>query len=309
MTDATRERLLLLCPVPADLRAALSERYDVTEDRPTSSTVDPPRLAVTTSMNGLDAATLDVLPVLRMVACQGVGLEKIDIAAARTRAVAVSHTPDVLTEDVADFAVALMYAAVRRTAEADRFVRSGRWSRERMSPGTRLHGKTCGIVGLGHIGQAIARRAAGIGMVVAWNGPNPKPALPYAYEPDLRRLAEVSGVLILSMPGGAGTNGMVDAAVLAALGPRGFLVNIARGSVVDEPALLDALESGAIAGAGLDVFATEPALNPRFLALENVALAPHYASVTYETRTAMIARILGDLEAFRAGRPFLNVAA
>ena len=303
MSDA-RERLLLLCPVPADLRAALSERYDVTEDR-----ADPPRLGVTTSMNGLDAATLDALPAVRMVACQGVGLDKVDVGAAKARGVAVSHTPDVLTEDVADFAIALMYAAVRRTSEADRFVRSGRWTGERMSPGTRLHGKTCGIVGLGRIGQAIARRAAGIGMVVAWNGPNPKPALPYAYEPDLRRLAEVSDVLILVMPGGPETKGMVDASVLAALGPRGFLVNIARGTVVDEAALLTALETGAIAGAGLDVFATEPKLDPRFLALDNVALAPHYASITHETRAAMIGRILDDLDAFRAGRPFLNVAA
>jgi lactate dehydrogenase-like 2-hydroxyacid dehydrogenase len=304
MISPARERLLLLCPVPADLRAALSAGYDLTEDR-----TDPPRLAVTTSMNGLDAATLAALPALRMVACQGVGLDKVDIAAARAHGVAVSHTPDVLTEDVADFAIALMYAAVRRTAEADRFVRAGRWSRERMAPGTRLHGKTCSIVGMGRIGQAIARRAAGLGMVVAWNGPNPKPALTYAYEPDLRRLAEVADVLILALPGGAATNGVVDAAVLAALGPRGFLVNIARGSVVDEAALLDALEGRTIAGAGLDVFATEPALNPRYLALDNVALAPHYASVTHETRAAMIARILDDLAAFRAGTPFLNVAA
>ncbi|WP_376095546.1 2-hydroxyacid dehydrogenase [Roseomonas sp. CCTCC AB2023176] len=304
MPDATRERLLLLCPVPADLRAALSGRYDVTEDR-----ADPPRLAVTTSMKGLDAATLDALPALRMVACQGVGLDRIDLPAARARGVAVSHTPDVLTEDVADFAIALMYAVVRRTGEADRFVRAGRWSRERMTPGTRLHGKTCGIVGMGRIGQAIARRAAGIGMVVAWNGPNPKPALPYAYEPDLRRLAEVSDVLILAMPGGPETTGMVDGAVLSALGSRGFLVNIARGSVVDEAALLQALETGGIAGAGLDVFATEPGLDPRFVALENVALAPHYASVTHETRQAMIARMLDDLDAFAKGRPFLNVAA
>ena len=299
-----REPLLLLCPVPADLRGALGERYDVTEDR-----ANPPRLAVTTSMVGLDAATLDALPAMRMVACQGVGLDRIDVAAARARGVAVSHTPDVLTEDVADFAVGLLYAAMRRTAEADRFVRAGRWGPERMTPGTRTHGKTCGIVGMGRIGQAIARRAAGIGMVVAWNGPNPKPALPYAHEPDLRRLAAVSDVLVLAMPGGPATNGMVDASVLAALGPRGFLVNIARGSVVDEAALLAALESDGIAGAGLDVFATEPKLDPRFLALENVALAPHYASVTHETRAAMIARILDDLEAFRAGRPFLNVAA
>jgi lactate dehydrogenase-like 2-hydroxyacid dehydrogenase len=145
-------------------------------------------------------------------------------------------------------------------------------------------------------------------MDVAWTGPRPKPGQPWAYIAELRALAERSDVLILATPGGVGTDRMVDAGVLAALGPRGVLVNIARGSVVDEPALLDALEARAIAAAGLDVFAREPGLDPRFLALDNVVLAPHSASLTIETRAALVARILDDIEAFRAGRPFVNAA-
>jgi lactate dehydrogenase-like 2-hydroxyacid dehydrogenase len=178
-----------------------------------------------------------------------------------------------------------------------------------MGLGISLHRKAAGIVGLGRIGEAIARRCAGLGMDVAWTGPRAKPDQPWPYVADIRALAERSDVLILATPGGAETNGMVDAGVLAALGARGVLVNIARGSVVDEGALLDALESRGIAGAGLDVFAREPGLDARFLALDNVVLAPHSASLTIETRAALVARILGDIEAFRAGRPFVNAAA
>jgi lactate dehydrogenase-like 2-hydroxyacid dehydrogenase len=178
-----------------------------------------------------------------------------------------------------------------------------------MAPSISLHRKAVGIAGMGRIGQAIARRAAGLGMGIAWTGPRPKPDLPWAFIPSLRELAARSDVLIMAVPGGVETDRMVDAAVLEALGPRGIFVNIARGSVVDEPALLAALESGAIAAAGLDVFATEPALDPRFLALENVVLAPHSASITYETRAALVARMLDDIEAFREGRDFLDAAA
>nr|WP_272874883.1 2-hydroxyacid dehydrogenase [Roseomonas marmotae] len=267
------------------------------------------RIAVTTGMAGADAATMDSFPGLRLIASQGVGLDRIDLAAAARRGIAVCHTPDELTADVADFAVGLLYATMRRIVEADRFVRAGRWSRERMGLGTGIQGKRAGIVGLGKIGSAIASRAAGIGMQVAWHGPRPKPEAPWPYVEDLTELARGSDVLILAAPGGASSHHMVDAGVLAALGPRGFLINIARGSVVDEAALLQALETRSIGGAGLDVFASEPGLDPRFLPLENVVLAPHYASLTGETRQAIIGRLLADIGHFRAGRPFLNVVA
>ncbi|WP_338663310.1 NAD(P)-dependent oxidoreductase [Pararoseomonas sp. SCSIO 73927] len=303
----SRETILALAALPQDLRDALAAEYDVlgAEDAAASDT----RIAVTTGMVGADAAAMAARPGLRLIASMGVGLDKIDLGAARARGIAVSHTPDELTEDVADFAIGLIYAATRRIAEADRFVRAGRWMRGRMSPGTSLYRKRAGVVGLGRIGAAIARRAAGIGMEVGWTGPRPKPEAPWPYHPDVAALAEWADVLILATPGGAETRHMVDARALAALGPRGVLVNIARGSVVDEAALLEALEGGGIAAAGLDVFASEPGLDPRFLALENAALAPHYASLTHETRAAIIARMLRDIAAFRAGGTFFDAAA
>jgi len=304
-----REALLLLCPIPADLRAALGERYDLVEDRPAEGVRPGLRIAVTTAVNGAGAAQFDRLPDLRLLSSQGTGLERIDLPAAARRGIAVAYTPDVMTEDVADAAIGLMYGAARLVAEADRFVRAGRWGKERMRPGISLHRKTAGIAGMGRIGQAIARRCAGLGMTVAWTGPRPKPELPWDRAPTLVELAARADVLILAVPGGAGTDRMVDATVLHALGPRGILVNVARGSAVDEAALVAALQAGSIAGAGLDVFATEPALDPRFLALDNVVLAPHSASITQETRAALIARIIADIEAFRAGRDFLDAAA
>jgi lactate dehydrogenase-like 2-hydroxyacid dehydrogenase len=303
------ETILLLSAIPADLRAALEARFALVQDAPGQPAPEGVRIAVTMALAGAGEQHFARLPALRLLVSQGAGLERIDIPAARARGIAVAYTPDVMTEDVADAAIGLMYAAARRVAEADRFVRAGRWGAGRMGLGISLHRKAAGIVGLGRIGAAIARRCAGLGMDVAWTGPRPKPGVAWPYVSDLRALAEGSDVLILATPGGAGTDGLVDAAVLAALGPRGVLVNIARGSVVDEGALLDALERRAIAGAGLDVFAREPGLDPRFLALENVVLAPHSASLTIETRAALVARIISDIEAFRAGRPFENAAA
>ena len=302
------EAILLLSAIPADLRAAMAERYTLVEDKPEAASQGI-RIAVTMALAGAREEHFARLPGLRLLVSQGAGLERVDLPAAARRGIAVAYTPDVMTEDVADAAIGLMYAAARRVAEADRFVRAGRWAKERMGLGLSLHRKTAGIVGLGKIGQAIARRCAGLGMAVAWTGPRPKPDLPYTFVPDIRALAEAADVLILATPGGAETDRIVDAGVLAALGPRGVLVNIARGSVVDEPALLDALETGGIAAAGLDVFAREPGLDARFLALDNVVLAPHSASLTVETRAALIARILADIEAFRGGQPFLDAAA
>jgi lactate dehydrogenase-like 2-hydroxyacid dehydrogenase len=303
------ERVLLLVPIPADLRAALAQHYDLVEDKPAEGERPGFRIAVTTAIAGLTEAQMARLPDLRMVASQGTGLEKLDLAAAKRRSIAIAWTPDIMTEDVADAAIGLMYAAARRVAEADRFVRAGRWGKERIAPSISLHRKRAGVAGMGRIGQAIARRCAGLGMEVAWTGPRAKPELPWTHVPDLRALAERSDVLIMAVPGGAGTDRMVDVAVLEALGPRGVFVNVARGSVVDEAALLAALDAGTIAAAGLDVFATEPALDPRFLALENVVLAPHSASITYETRAAICARILSDIAAFREGRGFDDAVA
>jgi len=303
------ESILLLSAIPADLRTALAARYTLVEDKPAEAVHPGIRIAVTMALAGATEAQFARLPDLRLLSSQGAGLERIDLPAAARRGIAVAYTPDVMTEDVADAAIGLMYAAARRVAEADRFVRAGRWANERMGLGISLHRKAAGIVGLGRIGQAIARRCAGLGMDVAWSGPRAKPDQPWPFIADIRALAARSDVLILATPGGAGTDRLVDAGVLAALGPRGVLVNIARGSVVDEEALIAALQDGTIAAAGLDVFAREPGLDGRLLALDNVTLAPHSASLTIETRAALVARILADIDAFRAGQPFLDAAS
>jgi lactate dehydrogenase-like 2-hydroxyacid dehydrogenase len=261
------------------------------------------------SVFGVNAALMDTLPDLKLIACNGAGLERIDLSEAKRRGIAVCHTPDELAEDVADCAIALTYAIVRRIVEADRFVRAGRWTKERMAPSRRLAGKTVGIVGLGKIGRVVAQRAQAIGMHVLYSGPKAKPAMPYPFVANILELAERSDVLILSCPGGEATRHLVGQAVLERLGPDGYLVNVARGSVVDEAALIAALQERKIAGAALDVFASEPNLDPRFLALDNVVLQPHSASITHETRAAMLARLIGDITAYAEGRPFHNAAA
>ena len=199
-------------------------------------------------------------------------------------------------------AVALVFAVVRRVAEADRFVRAGRWGAERMTPSRRVSGMRAGIVGLGHIGGMVAQRLAGCGLSVAYTGPRQKPGASWPYVADIGALAEASDVLVLCCPGGPATQNLVGADVLRRLGPRGYLINVARGSVVDEPALLAALQCDGIAGAGLDVFATEPALNPGFAALETVVLTPHSAAVTAEARGEMAATLLAAIAEGLAGR-------
>ncbi len=310
----TRHKLLIVATIPADLRAAFAREYDLVDHPSPAAPSDPfaPAagfdIAVTTGMRGFDDAMMAALPDLRLVVSQGVGLERIDLAAARRRGIAVCHTPDELTEDVAEAAIALTFAIMRRVVEAEHFVRAGRWLKERMAPSTRVASKTMGIVGLGRIGRGIAARATALGMTVAYHGRRRQADVPYAYFGDPRDLAAEADVLVLSCVGDASTHNLVGAAVLEALGPAGYLVNVARGSVVDEPALLDALEHGRIAGAALDVFADEPRVDPRFLALRNVVLQPHAASITHETRAAIIDRMLRDTAAYLAKRPFHDAA-
>ena len=277
----SKPSVLVVAPIPPELERRLSasftlERTDGTADR-------SQRVAVTTSVAGADAALMASLPNLALIACNGAGLEQIDVVEAERRGILVCNTPDAVTEDTADFALGLMYATSRRIAEGDRFVRAGRWGKERMSPSRRLYSRRLGIVGLGRIGSAIARRAAAIGMDVSYTATGPKD-VPYAFAPTVKALASRVDVLVLSCSGGPSTYRIVGRDVLAALGPDGILINVSRGSVVDEAALLDALAAGTIASAGLDVFETEPAIDARFLELPNVVLQPHYAAVTRETR-------------------------
>jgi len=267
---------------------------------------------VTSAGQGLSAALLDQLPALRVVSSFGVGLDKLDLAAAAQRGIAVGYTPDVLNDCVADLAFALMLDIARRTPEADRYVRAGRWTvpgaASSFPLGRRVSGAKLGIVGFGRIGRTIARRAEGFEMDVRYHTRRPVADAPQRHEPQLLGLARWADYLVLITAGGAGTKHLVDAAVLDALGPDGFLINVARGSVVDETALVRALAEGRIAGAGLDVFENEPQVPEALWSLDNVVLVPHIASATRETREAMGQRVFDNLHAFFAGRPLVSAA-
>lgn len=257
---------------------------------------------VTSGTNGISAAGMERFPKAEIISCFGVGVDAIDLDAARSRGIAVTNTPDVLTDDVADLALALLLAAVRRIPEGDRFVRSGRWREGNMGLTGSVGGKVCGILGMGRIGQAIARRAEAFGMEIVYGGPRPKPDLPYAYHASARDLAAASRFLVVACPGGAATRHLVDAAVIDALGPEGILVNIARGSIVDEQALIDALTAGRLGAAALDVFEDEPNVPTALATLDNVVLSPHQGSATHETRGAMGRLVFENIEAHFAGR-------
>lgn len=255
----------------------------------------------------IDDAFLARLPALKLAACSSAGYDQMDVAAMTRRGITLTNTSDVLLDDVADMALLLMLAARRRLVVGDRYVRSGDWGRQRMMPlTTSTAGKRAGIVGLGRIGLAIARRCEAVGLTIGYYGRSRKTGNDYAYFDDPVKLAEWADILLVSTPGGAETEGLISAAVLDALGPAGSLVNIARGSVVDEPALIRALSEGRIASAGLDVYYNEPNPDPAFAALDNVVLYPHHASGTEETRDRMAQLVIDNLAAFFSGKPLLT---
>jgi len=246
------------------------------------------------------------LPALEVISVMGVGYDGIDVAAAKARGVVVTHTPDVLNDDVADLALGLMLSAARQLPAADRFVRSGQWLQGNQPLARKMSGARLGLVGIGRIGQAIAQRALAFNMSVAYTARSARPGLPYAFHPDAASLAAAVDFLVVITPGGAATRHMINADVLKALGPQGILVNVARGSVVDEAALIDALENGTIAGAGLDVFEAEPRVPQRLLDLHKVVLTPHVGSATAATRQAMADLAFNNLAARLGGRPVLT---
>jgi D-3-phosphoglycerate dehydrogenase len=252
---------------------------------------------------GADPAMMDACAGAKIIACYGVGVDAIDLPAARARGIAVTNTPDVLTEDVADMAFALLLATAREIPECDAYVRSGTWATQGpMRLGTRVWGKRLGIVGLGRIGRAIARRAEGFGMAIAYSG-RTKKDVPYIFHASPAAMAPHVDIFVISAAGGAATAGLVDRSAIEALNPGVIFVNVSRGSVVDEAALVEAIQSGRIARAGLDVFHNEPAIDPVFSTFANVVLSPHQASGTVETRKAMGALMLANLEAHFDGRP------
>ena len=249
------------------------------------------------------AALIAQLPALEIISIMGVGYDGVDVAAAKTRGVVVTHTPDVLNDDVADLALALMLNVARRIPQAERHVREGRWPSGPMPLATKMSGARLGLVGIGRIGQAIAQRALAFGMSVAYTARSARPALPYAFHASPRELAAACDFLVVITPGGAATRKLIDASVLEALGPKGYLVNVARGSVVDEAALIAALQKGTIAGAALDVFENEPNVPESLRVLDNVVLVPHIGSATRATRQAMADLAFANLLAHFAGKP------
>ena len=248
------------------------------------------------------AALIAQLPKLELISIMGVGYDGVDVAAAKARGVMVTHTPDVLNDDVADLAIGLMLSAARQLPAADRYVREGHWLKGAMPLARKMSGARVGIVGMGRIGQAIATRALAFNMSVAYTARSARPALPYRYFDSATALAANSDFLVAITPGGAGTRKLINAEVLAALGKNGIVVNVARGSVIDEVALIDALERGVIAGAGLDVFEDEPRVPDRLRNMPHVVLTPHVGSATAATRQAMADLAADNLRLFFAGQ-------
>jgi lactate dehydrogenase-like 2-hydroxyacid dehydrogenase len=260
------------------------------------------RGVVSTGQLGISAGLIAQLPALEIVAINGVGVDAVDFAAARERGIVITNTPGVLTDDVADMAVTLLLSLARRLPALDRYVRNGDWERKAPLASSRsLRGKVAGIFGFGRIGQAIAERLLPFGMQVQYYQPRPKPGVATPRAESLLALAQASDVLIVAAPGGASTRHVIDAGVLAALGPDASLVNIARGSLIDEDALIEALRAGTLGAAALDVFADEPRVPAALRALENVVLTPHVGSLTVETRHAMGQLVVDNLLGYFSG--------
>lgn len=305
--------VLLMCPLHSPTQRELESTWEVhryyeASDKAAllASLADRCEVVVTSGGRGIDAATMKQLPRLKLVSCFGVGIDAIDSSYCAAHGVAVTNTPDVLTDDVADLAVALMLASLRQVVAADRWVRDGQWVAKGGLPlTTRVAGRKVGIVGLGRIGAAIAHRCAAFGTEIAYHGPNRKP-VEWTYHADLVGMARWADVLIAACPGGAATQGVVSRAVLQALGSKGHFVNIARGSVVDQPALVALLKSGELGGAGLDVFNDEPNVPAELIALPHVVLQPHHGSGTHDTRDAMGRLTLDNVAAHFAGKPLLT---
>ena len=287
------------------LEAALSREFDL---HPLWSESDPDAFlarhgnrfvgVVTSAPVGASAALMQSLPALKVISSFGVGFDRIDLDAARSHGIHVSNTPNVLNNCVADLAIGLIIDAARGMSSADRFVRRGNWQQGRFPLATQVTGKRLGIVGLGRIGRAVAKRAAGFDMEIRYTNTHAVEDVSHEFVPALRDLAAWADFLVVTVSGGAGTRHLISRDILAALGAKGFLINVSRGSVVDEEALVTALLERSIGGAGLDVFADEPNVPAALLELDNVVLLPHIASGTHETRQAMADLVLQNLRSY-----------
>lgn len=290
--------------------AALAERYTV------HKLYEQPDPAAWLKANGgriravaggnVDAGLLAQLPNLEIIANFGVGYDNIDTKAAKAADIRVTNTPDVLNDAVAELAIGLMIALGRRIVVADKFVRTGKWPGNNFGLSAELTGKTVGILGLGRIGKEIAARAQALKMRIVYYGRHRQPSVPHIYYDNLVDMARDSDWLVIVAPGGKSTLGIVSREVLQALGPEGRLVNVARGTLVDQPAMVELLVNGGLAGAALDVFDGEPEVPAELMDLDNVVLSPHHASATRQTRDAMGAMLVANLDAHFAGEPLLS---
>lgn len=314
MTGAPPAEILLLREMHPLIERTLADRFTVHR---LEKAADPeamlrevgPRIRALCVGGAVDGALMDRLPHLEVIANFGVGYDAVDAHAAARRHVIVTNTPDVLTDEVADLAIGLVLATIRRLPQADRYLREGHWPKAPFPLTASLRGRRVGILGLGRIGRAIARRLEGFDVEIAYYGRTRQPGIRYSYHDTPVSLAQAVHVLIVVAPGGAETRGLVNADVLAALGPEGILVNVARGSVVDEAALIAALKDRSILGAGLDVFENEPHVPADLAALDNTVLLPHVGSASEHTRTAMAQLVVDNVLSWFEGRgPITPVA-
>ena len=310
----TKKTILALQPLLPNEMDILEDRYDVIRYWELEGQVGKLEErkrdieAFVSSYNGgaVSGEFMDQFPNLKVIAQFGVGFDNIDVSAAQERGIQVSNTPDVLTDDTADVAIMLLMNVARRSVQADRFVREGRWAEGGFPLSTCVSKKTVGIYGMGKIGRAIAQRAAALNTSIIYCSRSAKDDIHFPYYENLVALAKASDFLVLACSGGDETRHVVNAEVLNSLGSKGYLINIARGSVVDEEALVAALKNGDIAGAGLDVFADEPNVPEDMLSMDNVVLSPHVGSATRETRSIMGQLVVDNLDAFFTGKPLLT---
>ena len=305
-----KSKILLVAGIYAPTLAQLESLYEVhryfeSNDKAAmlASLKDGCMIIVTNGGRGVEATIMSALPKLQLVACFGVGTDAIDLTYCRANNIAVSNTPDVLTEDVADIALALMLASIRQVPAADQFVRTGQWTKGGMALTQTMQGKRVGLVGMGRIGQAIAKRAVSFNTTIGYFGPRQKPEIDHRFFDDIVALCDWADILVGTCPGGKETEKLISRAALTALGPTGVFVNIARGSIVDEDALVALLGSGQLGGAGLDVFKNEPKVPQALCAMQHVVLHPHQGSATHETRAAMGQLVLDNVVAYLANKP------
>ena len=298
LPDAIETRLMELFDVRLNVDDEAMSEAELTEAVKTADVLVP------TITDTIDAKLIAAAgKKLKLIANYGTGVDHIDLAAAREKGITVTNTPDVLTDDVADLGMAFIIMAPRRIAESERYLRAGKWRQGRMDLGTNLRGKKLGILGLGRVGSALAKRAQAFGLEIGFHDIAPKPDAPYRRYASLRSMAADCDILFVSCQGGPSTRKLVDAAVLNALGPNGFLVNVARGTIVDQQALVAAVRDKRIAGAAIDVFEDEPNAPAELFNAENIVMTPHIASSTTETRRAMADLMLENLRLHFAGQP------